>query len=1276
MIAAPAQAARIHHLLAEEVLPDEASPNSIAINQTTHHFFVTSFGRPAYHFDPNGKLDAAQPELPDSSALEPGYVAVDSSGGAQDGYIYASSPSVRAIQQYDSSGTPTAVKITGAAIPPNGAAQAGGLPPVVNNGDFSPRALAVGPNGNIFTGADDKIDEFTPAGAFVAQFSTGPTFGAIALAIDASGNMILGSGSNTFGSGVYQLNPAGECVPVSCEPIADQDPNFQGPAFSGRDEGVAVDRSTGRIIAADSYSADYKEQAGQFGEFTAAGDPLGRTYIEGPADHYFTKGIAVDEASGKVIVAVNAAGENAIRIYGPVQIVPDAETEAAGSLTDHSATFHGKIGAAEAGEATCAFQYVDEAQFQAHHFDGAAEAPCEPGGPFSGSTMNAVEAQVSGLRGGTTYHYRLVGTNSNGFNAGEDLPFTTHGPAVAEAAASEIGESEVTFSGLVDPRGGETTYAFQYVTQAQFEVNGFAEGSSVPSPPATVPLETQLRGGVEIGSQTVTGLEVLNEGALLVGQEVSGLGIPAGTTITALGKNTLTLSQKATASTPNAELTATGFQPVSERVVGLSPDTTYHFRLTATSISGENAGSSFGEEVTFSTFAPPEVGLPDNRAYEQSSPTEKGGAAIQGEINAIQTSTDGSRITFASYAGIPGGEGQQQFASYMASRATGGWSTRGMLPPASYGPFADILGWDEDLADVYTFASGPGGPTRLLDRSSSDYALREVASVEGKNAPLFFAGASAGGAVALLESQSGELLPEDLPGKQNVYAYDRETGGLVVAGVMNDLTVPPGGAIGGPYDWYDHNSTTSVGGGADRYFTEATHAISTDGRRIFFTAGGTGQLYVRQNPLAPQSPMNGEECAEATKACTIRISAPEEGVTDPGTPAAFTSASADGSVVYFLDTGKLTTDSTAGKGYDLYRYDLETGRLIDLTVDTADKNGAQVEGVLGASASGEGAYFVAKGALAAGAEKALSGETNLYALHGEDIEFIAQLSTNPLGEGLNWIPRSAGGGNVTVANSSRVSADGTLLFISARQLSGYRNHGVNELYLFRMGEGISCVSCDPSGGAPGGPAGVQKIPPVGITPSRNFALLPRNLSADGKRVFFDSPDRLVSADENNVNDVYEWEAKGEGSCESEAQNGGCLFLISAGKSNKPSWFGDADVEGKNVFLFTEDQLVAQDRDELVDVYDARVNGGIAAQNQRPAPSCEGEACLGQGSAGQTAQTPGTSTFSGPGNSNTARPPACAKGRTRKHGRCVKQSHAKKKHQKQKRAPRAKGGSGR
>ena len=46
-----------------------------------------------------------------------------------------------------------------------------------------------------------------------------------------------------------------------------------------------------------------------------------------------------------------------------------------------------------------------------------------------------------------------------------------------------------------------------------------------------------------------------------------------------------------------------------------------------------------------------------------------------------------------------------------------------------------------------------------------------------------------------------------------------------------------------------------------------------------------------------------------------------------------------------------------------------------------------------------------------------------------------------------------------------------------------------------------------------------------------------------------------------------------------------------------------------MFFFTRQALVGQDEDELVDLYDARVGGGIAAQNPPPpAAPCLGEAC--------------------------------------------------------------------
>ncbi len=95
--------------------------------------------------------------------------------------------------------------------------------------------------------------------------------------------------------------------------------------------------------------------------------------------------------------------------------------------------------------------------------------------------------------------------------------------------------------------------------------------------------------------------------------------------------------------------------------------------------------------------------------------------------------------------------------------------------------------------------------------------------------------------------------------------------------------------------------------------------------------------------------------------------------------------------------------------------------------------------------------------------------------------------------------------------------------------------------------------------------------------------LPRNLSADGQRVFFETAQGLVDADTNGKADVYMW-------------SDGELSLISTGKSGEESEFIDASTSGDDVFFTTREQLVGVDVDDQVDVYDARVGGGIPEQN--------------------------------------------------------------------------------
>ena len=163
------------------------------------------------------------------------------------------------------------------------------------------------------------------------------------------------------------------------------------------------------------------------------------------------------------------------------------------------------------------------------------------------------------------------------------------------------------------------------------------------------------------------------------------------------------------------------------------------------------------------------------------------------------------------------------------------------------------------------------------------------------------------------------------------------------------------------------------------------------------------------------------------------------------------------------------------------------------------------------------------------------------------------------------------------------------------------------------------MSCNPSGAPATSEAYLAGNPSIVAAPERD-AFLTRNLSEDGGRVSLETQEALVPKDKNGQMDVYEWEREGAGgldgctrlSASFRERSGGCLYLISTGESGDRSYFGDASTDGNNVFFFTRQPLVSQDQDENYDVYDARVGGGIAAQNPPPPAGCTGEGCLGPG----------------------------------------------------------------
>jgi hypothetical protein len=311
--------------------------------------------------------------------------------------------------------------------------------------------------------------------------------------------------------------------------------------------------------------------------------------------------------------------------------------------------------------------------------------------------------------------------------------------------------------------------------------------------------------------------------------------------------------------------------------------------------------------------------------------------------------------------------------------------------------------------------------------------------------------------------------------------------------------------------------------------------------------------------------------------------------------------------------------------------------------------------ILGASEDLSRIYFASEEASGQEqSEGAEAGKPNVYLSDDGRTRFIATLSTGGETSDVNNPYGTAIG--EPIFRDARVSADGqSVVFMSnsgplSERDAGYDNTDASsgqpdaEVYLYDVsgeegGGVLHCVSCNPSGERPtgqyieGSTSGNGKTWVAAKVPTFETQFYQgRFLSSDGQRVFFDSYEPLALGDTNGAEDVYEWEAPGEGSCEAESSSysitdGGCLFLISSGHSPTDSEFLDASADGSDAFFTTAQSLISQDPG-LIDVYDARVQGGFPPPAAAPVV-CEGEACQSTPSPPNDA-TPTSAVFSGPG----------------------------------------------
>jgi len=258
---------------------------------------------------------------------------------------------------------------------------------------------------------------------------------------------------------------------------------------------------------------------------------------------------------------------------------------------------------------------------------GSITTPTSAG---AGTSPLSVTANLSGLAPNTTYFYRLVATNSSGVTStGIVRSFRTTGtaspPVALTGAASAITTSGATLNGQVNPRGSQTAYTFEYGTSTAF-------GSLTP----VVALDNA--DALEPVSATLTGLApnttyfyrtVATNAAGTTAGPVSAFSTgPGGVPVVATGAAT---GVTATSATLNGTVNANGSQtaytfeygttnafgsisavesagsvsganPFALPITGLSPNTTYLYRIVATNANG----TATGQIASFQTApAPP-----------------------------------------------------------------------------------------------------------------------------------------------------------------------------------------------------------------------------------------------------------------------------------------------------------------------------------------------------------------------------------------------------------------------------------------------------------------------------------------------------------------------------------------------------------------------------------------------------------------------------------------------------------------------------------------------
>lgn len=404
--------------------------------------------------------------------------------------------------------------------------------------------------------------------------------------------------------------------------------------------------------------------------------------------------------------AGTAHGADGILTTSPA---PQAVTGGASGVSSTAATLNGSVN--PGGRATTwYFEYGTSTGYGSK--TGARDAG-------AGTSPVSTAAQVSGLKSGATYHFRLVASSDAGTSRGSDHTFVpVAAPVVTTKGASSLRDSTATLNGSANPNGQSTTAYFEYGTTPSYGAKSAAKGLGSGRSTANVAIGVS---GLAPGTTYHFRLVATNATGTSVGgdQTFTTTGAPGVRTgaATSIAQTTATLTAAVDSrghsttwyfqygTTPayglrtstHSQGAGAGAHSVAEAISGLTAGTVYHFRVVATN----SVGTTLGADVAFTTAGPPITVAASTLSVVALRPLTLTGKVASGRANE----------SVAVFAQRFGGGSFAQIATVLTD-AGGVWNltVRPVIATAYEGV------WNNSTSATVTVGVRPGVSIRSLSR--------------------------------------------------------------------------------------------------------------------------------------------------------------------------------------------------------------------------------------------------------------------------------------------------------------------------------------------------------------------------------------------------------------------------------------------------------------------------------------------------------------------------------------------------------------------------------